>query len=65
MVTLRGRSGEIEEMLERRSVDICCVKGTRFWRKSVRMVREKATEYKLLWIGNEDGLGVGVFLANK
>ena len=28
--TLRGRSREIVEMLECRSVDICCVKETRF-----------------------------------
>ena len=33
---------------------------------SVKMISGKATEYKLLWIGNEKSLkGVGIFFAKK
>ena len=47
MRSLRGRTGEIIEMLERRSVDIVCVQETRFRGKSVRMISGKAAEYRL------------------
>ena len=40
--TLRSRSEEIAEMLERRSVDNCCVQDTKFRGKSVRMICGKA-----------------------
>ena len=36
--TLRSRSEEIAEMLERRSVDNCCVQDTKFRGKPVRMI---------------------------
>ena len=39
-------------MLERSSVDNCCVQETKFRGKSVRMISRKAVEYKLFWIGN-------------
>ena len=61
---LWGRSGEIVEMLENRSVDICCLQGTRFRRKSVKMIIGKAAKYKLFWIENWKGLGrVEILLA--
>ena len=41
--TLKGRSGEIEEMLEC-SVDICCVEEIRFRGKPIRVVNWKAME---------------------
>lgn len=66
MGTIRDRSGEIAEMLERRSVEICCVHQTRFRGKSLRMISEKAVNYKLFRIGNEKGLrGLGIFTAKK
>ena len=36
--TLRSRSEEIAEMLERRSVDNCCVQNTKFRGKPVRII---------------------------
>ena len=51
-----GKSGETVEILEHRSLDITCIiQETRFRGKSVRMINEKAAEYKLVWIGNEKG----------
>ena len=61
--TVRGKSREIVDLLERRSLDNCCVQETRFSRKSVSMISGKAAEYKPFWIGNEEDLGVGMFLA--
>lgn len=43
--TLRGWSGEIAEMLERWSIDICFVQETIFRAKSVRMIRGNPAEY--------------------
>ena len=64
--TLRGRSGEIVEMLERRSIDMCCVQEVRWRGKSCRMIAGKATKYKLFWIGSDSGFGgVGILLAEK
>ena len=57
--------GQIAEISEPRSVDICCTQETRF-RKPVGMMSGKATNYKLFWIGNEKGFrGAGIFLAKK
>ena len=64
--TLRGRSSEIVEMLERREVDVCCVQEHRWRGRSVRMIEGKAERYKFFWKGNEFGTGgVGIFLAEK
>ena len=66
MVTLRNRSREIVQLLERRSVDICCVQETIFKGRSVRMISGKASDYKLFWIENETGSGgAGIFLAKR
>ena len=51
---LRGRSGEIVKMLERKSVNICSEKENRFRIKSVWMINEKASQYELYWIGNKN-----------
>ena len=65
MRTLRGRSGEMVEMLERSSLGICVVQETRFRQQSVGVVSGIA-EYKLFWTWNEKGLGwIGTFLAEK
>ena len=58
MGTLSGRSREIVEMLELRSLVTCCVQESRFRGKSVRIISGRAAEYKLFWIGDEMGLGI-------
>ena len=64
--TLRGRAGEVVEMLERRSVDVCCVQEVRWRGASVRFVEGRRARYKLFWIGNSTGYGgVGIFIAEK
>ena len=60
--SLRECPGEIIEMLERRSVDTCCLKETRFRGKSVTMIQQKIAEYKLFWIENKKGFKKYVFL---
>ena len=64
--TLRGRSNEIIETLERRKLDICCVQEVRWRGASARMLTGRASEYKLLWVGHHTGFGgVGIFVAEK
>ena len=48
VATLGGSSGELVEMLEHRSVEICCLLETRFRGKSVRKINGKAAQYKVL-----------------
>ena len=65
VLTLRVRSGNIVEMLERRSVGICFVQETRFRRKSVRLISQKAAEHKLFWIENVESRRNGNFLGQE
>ena len=60
--TLRGRAYEVVEMLERRSVDVCCVQEVRWRGASVRFVEGRRARYKLFWIGNSNGYGEQVYL---
>ena len=61
--TLRASSGELAGMLGHKSVGICCLLETRFRGKSVKIISEKAAQYKLLWIENGKGFGAeGIFL---
>ena len=46
MGVFRGELGEILEILEHRSVEICCAEETRFRGMSVRITSEKAAEDK-------------------
>ena len=63
--TLRGRAGEVVEMLERRSV-VCCVQEVRCRGAPVRFVEGRRAKYKLFGIGNSTGYGgVGIFIAEK
>ena len=63
METVRSSSGEIVEMLESRSVDICYVQETRLAGKWTWMISWKAAVYKLFWIRNKKGSErVGIFL---
>ena len=45
-------------------VDICCLLETTLRGESMRIISEKAAQYKLLWIGNGK-YSVGIFLAKK
>jgi hypothetical protein len=60
--TMRGREGEVEEILRRRKIDLCCLQETRWKGGSARMIGE----YKFFWIGGKEGIsGVGVMIARE
>ena len=60
--TMRGRSGEVVEMAERRRLDFCCLQETRWKGGSARTLGN----YKFLWCGCEEGVaGVGFLVANR
>ena len=64
--TLRGRTGEVVETLNRRKIDVCCVQEVRWRGASARIITGKTSQYKLLWVGNNSGYGgVGIFVAKK
>ena len=64
--TMKGRSGEIVEMLERRRVDVCCVQEVRWRGASARFITGKERRYKFFWVGNSVGVGgVGILLAEE
>jgi len=60
--TLRGRSGEVVEMVGRRRLDFCCLQETRWKGEGARMLGE----YKVFWQGCADGVaGVGILVAKR
>ena len=64
--TMKRRSLEVVETLERRNVDICCVQEVRFRGKQSRLFEGKEMKYKFTWSGNDEGTyGVGVLIAEK
>ena len=64
--TLRGRASEVVETVSRRNIDICCLQDVRWRGAGTRTITGKDTQYKLFWIGNQEGNGgVGVMLAEK
>lgn len=64
--TMRGRSGEVVEMLCRRDVDLCCIQECRWRGASARMISGKDSMYKFFWVGKDDGFGgVGILLKEK
>ena len=64
--TLRGRASEVVGTVSRRNVDICCLQEVRWRGAGTRTITGKDTQYKLFWIGNQEGNGgVGVMLAEK
>ena len=59
--TLHKRENEVVEMLERRSIDVCCIQEVGYKKeKGVKFVVGKECRYKLFWIGK-----AGLFLAEK
>ena len=64
--TLRGRASEVVETVSRRNIDICCLQEVCWRGAGTRTIAGKDTQYKLFWIGNQEGNGgVGVMLAEK
>ena len=57
VLTLVARSGEIVEMLEWELMDIRSVEEIRFRGNWVRIIKRKAGQFKLCWIGMSKGLG--------
>ena len=59
--SLHKRESEVVEMLERRSIDVCCVQEVGYKKeRGVKFVVGKECRYKLFWIGK-----TGLFLAEK
>ena len=60
--TLKGKSGEVCEVLHRRKVKVCCIQEVRWKGEGSRALQG----YKLIWKGNSGGTaGVGVLVANE
>ena len=64
--TLRGRTGEVVEILVRRKTDICCAQKTRWKGRSARLISGKGFKFKCSWIRDNDGFGgVAILIASK
>ena len=60
--TLKGKSGEVCEVLHRRKVKVCCIQEVRWKGEGSRALQG----YKLIWKGNSEGTaGVGVLVASE
>ena len=63
---MRGRASEVAKTVSRRNIDICCLQEVRWRGAGMRTITGKDTQYKLFWIGNQEGNGgVGAMLAEK
>ena len=59
---LKGKSGEVCEVLHRRKVKICCIQEVRWKGEGSRALQG----YKLIWKGNSEGTaGVGVLVVSE
>jgi hypothetical protein len=59
---MRGRSGEIVEMVDRRRLDFCCLQETRWKGGSAKTMGK----FRFLWTGCEEGTaGVGFMVAER
>ena len=60
--TLKGRSGEVCEVLHRKKVEVCCIQEVRWKGEGSRALQG----YKLIWKGNSKGIaGVIVLVASE
>ena len=60
--TMRGRSLEVVEMMQRRQLDFCCLQETRWRGGSARTIGS----CKFFWMGCDEGIsGVGILVAEK
>ena len=63
---MRGRASEVAETVSKMNIDICCLQEASWRGAGMRTITGKDTQYKLFWIGNQEGNGgVGVMLAEK
>ena len=63
---MRGRSNEMAEVMSRYKVDICSLQEVRWRGASARLVEQKDSRFKLLWVGNDEDIGgVGIFFCRK
>ena len=63
---MRGRSNEVVEEMSRCKGDICRLQEVRWRGASARLVERKNSRYKMLWVGNDKGMGgAGMLLAEK
>ena len=66
MVTMRGRSNDIVEMMSRRLIDICCVQESSWWGESAQKMSGRNSYNQFSQKGNDSGCGgVGVLVAGK
>ena len=64
--TMRGRASEVVETMSRRNVDACYIQEVRWRGASTRMIQGKDSQYKMFWVGTEDGTGgVGILVAER
>ena len=64
--TMKKKSSEVVETMERRRIDICCLQETRWRGGSARLLQGKEAKYKFHWSGNDKGLGgVGILTSEK
>ena len=57
--TMRGRSGEVVDMADRRCLDFCCLQETRWKSSGARTIGK----YKFFWSGCSEGTaGVGILV---
>ena len=55
--TMRERSEEVAEMLERRRVDICALQEVRMGEKGAKILNGKDSRYKIWWNGDSGVIG--------
>ena len=64
--TMHGRAIEVVETLARKRTDICAVQETHSRDCSTQMITGKHCRYKILWSGDNSGLGeVDILVAEK
>jgi len=49
-----GRSGEVVEMVGRRSLDFCCLQETRWKGDSAKVIEATGKKYTFFWKGGEE-----------
>ena len=60
---MRGRAGEIVEVVSRRKISVCAIQESRWKGQSARMISGKDSKYKFYWCGDESGHGgVGLLI---
>ena len=64
--TLRGRSRELVDMLERRKIDICCIQEVRYRNEGSNVIGDAEQKYKFWYKGNPEGTnGVGILIKHE